>query len=362
MSRLLIGRYAAALVAGLVLVQFPIDSRAQAPDSQKISFETIDKVLLRGTFYPSSKDGKKSPPVLLLHKLGSAQGRQSPGFESLAKALQLKGFAVLSFDFRGHGDSTNVKPEFWKYAANNVRTIKGAKPTKEEIDYKEFAPSYYPYLVNDIAAAKFELERRNNAQDCNANDLIVIGADDGATLGALWAATEWQRHRFSPNPNGAAFPSIRSSDPDGKDIAALVFLSMRPNLGSGSSVLPLRGTAVASWFNKDPRVRDKVGLFFLYGDGDDVCAKFAKFLFDDSMHAEKLKNKLLYKMAVKETNLSGSDLLKKGLTTEDWVVKYCSEQVTEKRPGAGWVERDLKLNPLIPISANIVSQYGVTMP
>jgi pimeloyl-ACP methyl ester carboxylesterase len=157
MPRLLFGRLATALVAVLALGQYPIASRAQTPDSQKLTFETVDKVTLRGTFYPSAKDGKKSPPVLLLHKLGSTEGRQTPGFESLAKALQAKGFAVLSFDFRGHGDSTNIKPDFWKFAPNNARTIKNAKPTKDEIELKDFYPAYYPFLINDISAAKYEL-------------------------------------------------------------------------------------------------------------------------------------------------------------------------------------------------------------
>lgn len=360
MPRLLFGRLATALVAGLALATFPIGSRAQAPDSQKLSFETVDKVMLRGTFYPSAKDGKKSPPVLLLHKLGG--DRQAPGFESLAKALQAKGFAVLSFDFRGHGDSTTVKPaDFWKYQCN-TRCIKGANAKKEEIDFKEFTPSYYPYFINDIAAAKNELERRNNASECNVNDLIVIGADDGGTLAALWTASEWQRHRFSPNPNGAAFPPVRSSDPDGKDIAAVVYLSLRPALGSGNKELKFSGSTVGSWFIKDPRVRDKVGMLFLYGDTDDVSAKFAKHIFDDTLKAEKLKNKLLYKMPIPETKLAGSELLKKGLRTEELIVKYCADQVMEKRPAAGWVERDLKTNPLGAVSANIISQFGVTLP
>jgi pimeloyl-ACP methyl ester carboxylesterase len=361
MPRLLFGRLTTALVAVLALAQ---SSGAQTPDPQKLTFETYDKVTLRGTFYPSAKDGKKSPPVLLLHKLGSAEGRQAPGFESLAKALQAKGFAVLSFDFRGHGDSTDIKPDFWKVPSNSARTIKNAKPTKTDIDFKDFLPSYYPQLINDIAAAKYELERRNNAQECNINDLIVVGAEDGGTLGALWTATEWQRHRWSPNPSGFGAP-IRAREPEGQDVAALVFLSVQPNLGSGNAVLRFGGggNTVGSWFTKDPRVKEKVGMCFLYGEADAASGKFAKYIFDDALRAEKVtKNKLLYKLAVKETKLAGSELLKKGLTTEEWIVKYCADQVMEKRPAAGWVERDLKVNLLIPVSPNIASQYGVTLP
>jgi pimeloyl-ACP methyl ester carboxylesterase len=355
MARLLFGRLATALVAGLALV-CSLPGQAQAQNSQKISFETMDKVMLRGTFYPSAKDGKKSPPVLLLHKLGGDRG--SAGFDSLAKALQDKGFAVLSFDFRGHGDSTNVKADFWKYACN-TRCIKGAKATKEEIDYKEFTASYYPYLLNDVAAAKFELEKRNNASECNVNDLIVIGAEDGGTLAALWIATEFQRYTTSPNPKGAFFPPIRATEPEGKDVAAAVYLSLRPTLGSGTKELRV---SPGSWFTKDARLRDKVGMFFLYGDNDEVSSKFAKYIFDDTLRAPQLKNKLLFKTPVKETKLAGAELIKKGLSTEEWIVRYCADQVMEKRPAAGWVERDLKQNPLVAVPANVVANFGVTMP
>src|SRR5436305_792064 len=98
MRRLPCGYLARALLAGLALTLLPLVGRAQNADPQKVRFETVDKAVLRGTFYPSSKAGPQSPTVLMVHKLGS--DRQQPGWDSLAKALQAKGCAVLTFDFR----------------------------------------------------------------------------------------------------------------------------------------------------------------------------------------------------------------------------------------------------------------------
>lgn len=351
MPRLHIGRLAIALFAGLGLAHLPSASWAQTPEPQKISFETVDKVMLRGTWYPSSKDGSKSPVVILVHKLGA--DRMMPGFESLAQALQAKGFAVLSFDMRGHGDSTGVREEFWKYQCNSARTIKGGGPKKDTIEFKEFTPSYYPHLVNDIAAAKLAVEMKNNAKECNAGDTIVIGVEDGATLAAMWVATEWQRRRTIPNPMMGGFPT--QGEPEGRDIAAAIYLSLRPSLGSGNSMLRVAGTTVANWFYKDQKVRDKVGMLFLYGDGDAGGAQFAKYIFDDVMRADKLKNKLLFKTPIKETKLVGAELLKKGLPTEEWIVKYVGDKVMETRASAVWAERDLKSSPPIMIPVN---QFG----
>ena len=54
--------------------------------------------------------------------------------------------------------------------------------------------------VNDIAAARRYLEVRNDAGDCNLSNLILVGAKEGAALGSLWIAEEWQRPHLIQNP------------------------------------------------------------------------------------------------------------------------------------------------------------------
>src|SRR5207245_3296873 len=116
--------------------------------------------------------------------------RNEDGWDDLAHALQNKGYAVLTFDFRGHNDSTTIDPSvFWNLPINQ-RAFKQTKD-KDRISQTEYVNSktkyfYYPMLVNDIQAAKFFLDQQNDAGNCNSDNLIVIGAEEGAALGSLW--------------------------------------------------------------------------------------------------------------------------------------------------------------------------------
>ena len=93
-------------------------------------FETADGVTLAGTYYPGGK-GRKSPAVLLLHDVGDDEGQKA--WDRLARSLQKDGMTVLTFDFRGHGLSTEVDEDFWDQAVNRElvpqATGRGTSPT-----------------------------------------------------------------------------------------------------------------------------------------------------------------------------------------------------------------------------------------
>jgi pimeloyl-ACP methyl ester carboxylesterase len=172
--------------------------------AKQVSIETIDKVELKGKFYPAK--GKDATCVMLLHALGESSDNKE--WNNFAKKLQEKGYAVLTFDFRGHGESTAVQPGmpnpknpklsvrgFWDEDLNRqgVKGLALNKPRPTEIKYADFAPTYYPVLCNDIAAARQFLDEQ---PDVNSNNLILIGAKDGATVGALWLNSEFHRFRY----------------------------------------------------------------------------------------------------------------------------------------------------------------------
>ena len=214
------------LAAGLVLSASPPRAHGQEQAKfEKIKFETFDSVELQGSYWASTK-GKKAPCAILLHKFGGKS--HEDGWDDLAEGLQKLGFAVLSFDFRGHGDSTNVGDDFWKNPINQ-RFIRNYKPGSlkqpTSISQGDFNSMYIPYLVNDIAAARAFLERKNDNGECNVGNTVLIGAEEGATLGLLWLTFETYRHQV-------IFPPGRpSSKPESKDIAACVWLSMNKTMG-----------------------------------------------------------------------------------------------------------------------------------
>ena len=206
-------------------------SAAHAQENvDNVNILTVDGVKLRGQFYPATN--KCLATVIMLHSIGEGKSMKAPEWQSLAKSLQKNGCSVLMFDFRGHGDSTEIASpkDFWSLMPNAkyVRT-----KNKEEIDVKDFIKQgayYLPVLCNDIAAARAYLERRNdNSKDCNTSTIVVIGADTGATLGAIWMNSEWNRYKIVPNANNPLRPELAKT-PEGKDIIGAVFLSISPSL------------------------------------------------------------------------------------------------------------------------------------
>ncbi|HEX5273185.1 MAG TPA: alpha/beta hydrolase [Gemmataceae bacterium] len=324
-------RRALALLLGLALFALSRPGPARAADNKfdTVAFDTVDGVTLKGSFYKSAK-GKDEPTVLFLHKLGSDSHKD--GWDDLAKALNDKGYSVLSFDFRGHGGSTSVDPQkFWSYTWNRELAHKSGPTEKgkprETISREAFVSSgYYRYLVNDIAAAKMFLDERNDAGDCNSRALILIGAEDGAALGALWMAADWNRYSADKvilDPRGPRFPALItgvSKESEGKDQYCAVWLSMSPNLGGKVSV---NGALKADL--KLVGREKKVPMAFLYGqedrEGEEHAKAYLQSITGGSTEvSDKLPNTAM--RAVKSTKLAGSALLRKNLGTDELILGY----------------------------------------
>jgi dienelactone hydrolase len=308
-------------------------SAADEPMSDRVSFPACDGVELSGTFYP--KMGKdKDAVVLFLHDFSPRKGGGSHGeWDKLAARLQKEGYSVLSFDFRGFGGSKSVREEFWRFRYNQTGIPKayrkGNKPA-ESIDQKDFTPGYYPALINDVAAARAYLDRKNDGREVNTSNLIVIGAGDGATLGALWASAEMHRQKDkSPFPVGA--PQL--DDPEGKDIAAAIWLSISPNLAGKSVTRAVQSALV------DVARENKVPTVMVFGSSDksgDNLAKNYKSIIEGGKKVE-LKNTGTKTIA--GTELTGSKLLGGRLETTDWIVKYLNN-VMEDRGNKEWKKRE----------------------
>src|SRR5262249_24374030 len=127
-----------------------------------------------------------------------------------------------------------------------------------KIDAKSFSSAEdYANLVSDVIAAKVWLDLQNNDGICNANNLAIIGAEQGAVVGLLFAANEFidldrgrefVKKKIPPmvdyNPIFYGFvyftggpridPGMEIDVPtkyEGDDITCIVGLSMKPTLG-----------------------------------------------------------------------------------------------------------------------------------
>jgi dienelactone hydrolase len=250
-------------------------------DVKRVSFNSYDGVELSGDYYPSA-GGKRDAVVLLLHDFDHKRGGNQGKMGALAARLQKDGYAVLTFDFRGFGDSKTVTNDFWGFPHNNnpmnIRKRGGAGGPPTTIDQKDFKAAYYPYLVNDIAAARAYLDRRNDAGELNSSNIVVIGAGHGATLGALWLAHEaaLRKDKNPPNPLGFPLKPVLG-DPEVKDVACAVWLSISPTLpGTAGPGRPI-GNFVTGWL-REVNGRNRVPMAFIYGQKDLTSRNFANSL------------------------------------------------------------------------------------
>jgi len=323
------GVLVAAALAGPGLMMLPSGRVAAQGTPEK--FTTIDGVDLHGMFYKSAKD--KAPTVILLHAIGDSGMKKS--YTDLALALQPE-YSVLTFDFRGHGKSKDIDPQkFWAVQAN-AKLVKGASPKKTSIELADFHKEYHHYLVNDIAAAKAFLDRNKNDNGvCNTASTILIGAETGATLGAIWLNSQWSLQRMMPNPNNPMFPPVAAPDPEGKDVIACIWLTISPTLGGATlSISKTLDTAVK--VNGTPTV-------FMYGDNDKLGKDRANNLAKALKLPDSPKHKYIAAYEVKGTKLPGIGLVQKALPTEKEILNYLEEVVDKK--GREWSKRDFRTSP-----------------
>jgi dienelactone hydrolase len=126
-----------------------------SPAAMKISFQTPDGITLRGYFYPASR--KNAPVVVMMHQHQGNQGlwnQENSGFipwlqnwrpsdgslptPSAAGALpglnpELT-FNVMTFDFRGHGESDGEKPEDFSVYLADARAAYQAARSLPHVD------------------------------------------------------------------------------------------------------------------------------------------------------------------------------------------------------------------------------------
>jgi hypothetical protein len=332
---------------------------------EKVRIKTVDGAELSGRFYAGK--GETPAVAMLLH--GFKENSNSKEWTNLAKALQKKGFAVLSFDFRGFGSgTTEVDPAiFWAQPFNAQSFLR----QKEQISSKEFKPGYYPALVNDIAAAKAFLDRRNDGNAggprCNSSNLVLIGSREGATLGAIWLNSEWHRYKVKYGPTGqpliSGFGGVVRGVADtqqpaaGNGVVGAIWMGISPRLGPPPApILSLESILITA------AKKQYVPMAFMYGEKDASAKKIATNLERKLVVYKKLKNakgelqreeKYRYtgKWLVKDTKLEGAGLLEQG-DTVDQVIEWVDAVVQAKNNE--WVEQDFRKSSYVWVMEGLV--------
>jgi hypothetical protein len=250
-----------------------------------------------------------------------------------------------------------VPTEFWKYKHNEEFVSGAAKnPPKATITLKDFKSEreYYPYLVNDIMAARVHLDRKNDNGQVNTSSVYLVGVGDAVNLGLFYATAEWYREAKKPNLPPAFEPKViapgrtlQDSEVAGKDIAGAVWISpaKSPNISDQTAKAFVSRYAV--------RLREETPMLFINDEKDAKGRAASKFYFNDVLVATPRPGTKLTKLEQTfhkelkpggKTPLVGVDLIGKDTGLETDVLKFL-----------GKVQEERKNKPPIP-------QRGYTKP
>jgi hypothetical protein len=291
-----------------------VQQPAEKPDVEKIAFHTADGVTLVGSWYAGSR-GQDSPCAMLLH--AARENRREPGWDVLARSLQDRGFSVLLFDFRGHGDSTSVAREFWDDATNRALV---RSRDRFSISFKDFDDRYWPVLVNDIAAARLFLDQKNDLKECNAARVLLVGAQEGAGLGALWLAAEWSRYEL--------VPGALTRTPEGQTVTGAIWLSVGPTLSGKASKIADCLQSVAG--------DRKLPTALVHGADDAASTEFARVTML-ALNKRQVNQRLTGQRVIPGTRNAGIQLLRASPPVEKIVLQEAV--VFDDQSSATWSVR-----------------------
>lgn len=186
--------------------------------------------------YFESKGGKDSPVVIMFPAVeGKKESRTRKVWNAAAKALNSKGFAVVTADLRKHGDSVHM--------SGNTSSSS-----------KLMTADYTLMATQDLEVIKNFLLSEHEKQKLNIKKLGIATAGSGALVSAGFAAVDWAK---KPWPDAAVY-SMRT--PKGQDVRAFFWISPESTVrGINTTTIlktvadPQKGIAAQIWYNPSER-------------------------------------------------------------------------------------------------------------
>lgn len=333
-------------------------AQAQSPGIEKVSFSTVDKVRLKGTIYRGKNIvPRRSPCVMFVH--GWGKDRTKGGWDELAKGLQEKGYTVLSFDLRGHGESWDLEDKrvFWDTSSfpSNSMAMRGRPSSNNlppRIDYKDFHPQYFFWMINDIAAARRFLDAENDAGLCNSGKIFLVAETEGAALSMLWLGSEYLRDAIAATIPGVPPPRHKG----GEDVCGCVWLSIDHNPLGLYGQMPYANNRL--WASTQSQagdiiepIREKMAMTFFLGKKDESSYRSTVYWYQQKFYGHTVtdkKDKRMYPVLL-DTNLKGADLLgKESLKTDATIIEFIDE-INKRGAGNNWVTRNVDKIDLYPV-------------
>jgi dienelactone hydrolase len=172
------------IVFAFVLLVQP--THAQTPP-RVVRLTTADDVGISAAFYQATTN--PAPGVILVHDYGKNRDE----WAKFVSGLQPAGFAVLTFDLRGHGESTRRL------------TAQGPKA----LDYHNFNARDFQDMLLDVDAAYDWLITQPGV---DKNRIALVGAGLGANLAVRYGAFNDEVAAFLLFSPGFVYHDVRADD------------------------------------------------------------------------------------------------------------------------------------------------------
>jgi pimeloyl-ACP methyl ester carboxylesterase len=314
-----------AFMAGLIPTSGRAQNKPAPPPTDKPEsrvLQTEDGFNIHISYYRSTGD-KESPVVVLVHEEdGNRFIWQADG--GLARKLQASGYAVITVDLRGHGES---KPAGGGAVGNANQGTKKKGTKKSGIELK---PGDYTNMWQyDLEVVKDFIFKEHHEEKLNMNKLGIVGAGMGASVAAYFAVFDWEKPPYDDAPEP------RFQTPRGQDVRALVLIS--PEEKFNGLVL---SKAVSRL--KDP---DWGVAFFVCSGSDPKDKAQADKIFEMATQPTPAVNKKrMYEQSYK-AKLKGTGLLgQRPPVLEENIATFFDEHL--KKLDSPWVDRRSKRDRL----------------
>jgi hypothetical protein len=382
------GLLGACLAFGLAVVLGPSHSVAQAKKDDKkmdkkeeekkddkkkdekkkysvITVNTFDGVLLGGYWFPSSstdskKNGENADAVIMVPAPKSDLSKGE--WLALAESISSQGFAVLAFDWRGHGQSGVVKGTqvfdnrtfFEDNPYNRYQFGQTLVAKASVLDQSKFKAAYWDMLLTDLTAARGFIDSKNDAKQCNAGRIWIVSEKDGAHIALSFIAAEFYRNSFRIKAGGITAPEQRYA---GLDYAGLVAISYSNSSGPlaaksnkiyRSLLFPERDLDPNRTRAAKDHFAERLACLFINGDKVTDATAFSSsqslinsWVNNPKKQDEQFKWVREVKDAKKLTGISLVDPMNT-LNTKETITKYFQIVSDKQAAGKKWLER----NPL----------------
>lgn len=308
------------------------------PKPEKLTLKTSDVAALRsvvspqdqtelGVTYYRSVNKKDAAVVLLLHGRGGNRlvwEKPKGNLPALADYFQQSGFAVVTVDLRGHGDTPLGSSEAGK--------TKGSG----KVDLKH----YKLMSTLDLDRVKQLLFEEHQAGNLNMERLAIVAADMSTVVAMWFADHDWQKSPYDDAPTPAA------STPRGQDVKSLVLLSPENEVDKALSV-------------SQPIGRLKgfgVRFMLLHGKADKLdkgaYRKVTEWIAPKSAREKDPERYDFLQLIELDTPLRGTDMLYKNIpysdgkskpmTIEQYIAVTLDEQLNKKNK-IEWRDRRSRL-------------------